>query len=558
MRSVPTLPLFPLQPAERHPRKRLAVPGLRPALRLPVEPVPSSRERCRQLWVAIHLPRLALEALESAPQPGRGGKSTPVVVIDAEHRQQNVLAGNAAAYAAGIRPGQSLNAAIVLVPQLEVQPRNAMRERDRLARLAAWCQLRFTPLVSLEPDNELLLEVKGSLQLFGGVRSLLQQLVSGLRGQSLTAQLALTPTPRSALWLARASPSPHPSLRSRGEGEMMKSAVIEKPAALVGQLAPVALGCLRWPEEVLAQLTSMGLRTVGDLVRLPRAGIARRLGQCWLDELDRALGRRADVRRGFRSPHRFDGRRALDHEIESTAGLSAACGPLLAGLQIFLRERQAAVAVLILELKHRAHSPTRMRIGLAAPSGDVGHLQALLEERLTAVSLPAPVIAMRLHSGALLEQVLVAGHLKIGERAGMRDLPDALTRLLERLRARLGDQAVFGVGVVEDHRPEHAWRMIEMPSSIRADGRATVGKSRSDRPLWLFAEPQWLSRKNPITCGRSPLELLSGPERIETGWWDGREVTRDYFIARNERGVRLWIYRDRCAPHGWYLHGLFG
>jgi protein ImuB len=544
MRSVPTLPLFPLQPAERHLRKRLAVPGVRPALRLPVEPVPSSRERCRQLWVAIHLPRLALEALESAPQPGRGGKSTPVVVIDAEHRQQNVLAGNAAAYAAGIRPGQSLNAAIVLVPQLEVQPRNAMRERDRLARLAAWCQQRFTPLVSLEPDNELLLEVKGSLQLFGGARSLLQQLASGLRGQSLTAQLALTPTPRSALWLARSQAASPP--------------VIEKSAALVGQLAPVALSCLRWPEELLAQLTSMGLRTVGDLARLPRAGIARRLGQCWLDELDRALGRRADVRRGFRSPHRFDGRRALDHEIESTAGLSAACGPLLAGLQIFLRERQAAVAVLILELKHRAHPPTRVRTGLAAPSGDVGHLQALLEERLTAVSLPAPVIAMRLHSGALLEQVLVAGHLKIGERAGMRDLPDALTRLLERLRARLGDQAVFGVGVVEDHRPEHAWRMIEMPSSIRADGRATAGKSRSDRPLWLFAEPQWLSQKNPITCGRSPLELLSGPERIETGWWDGREVTRDYFIARNERGVRLWIYRDRCAPHGWYLHGLFG
>jgi protein ImuB len=74
----------------------------------------------------------------------------------------------------------------------------------------------------------------------------------------------------------------------------------------------------------------------------------------------------------------------------------------------------------------------------------------------------------------------------------------------------------------------------------------------------LFAEPQWLSGKNPITRGRAPLELLSGPERIETGWWDGREVTRDYFVARDERGVRLWIYRDRRAPHGWYLHGLFG
>jgi protein ImuB len=337
---------------------------------------------------------------------------------------------------------------------------------------------------------------------------------------------------------------------------------------------------------VFAQLTSMGLRTVSDLVRLPRAGMARRLGQEWLDELDRALGRRSDVRRGFRRPPRFDARRAPDHEIESSEELAAACEPLLAELQVFLRERQAAVAVLALELKHRSQPRTRLRIGLAAPSGDVVHLRALLAEKLAGLSLPAPAIALRLHSGALLEQVPNAGNLKIEERARVSESPEALPRLLERLRARLGHEAVFGVSLVEDHRPECAWRTLEMPSpqpspangrgsgtSPDASGRGGKGflplpggerdgvrgkGSRAGRPLWLFAEPQWLSGKNPITCGRAPLELLSGPERIETGWWDGREVTRDYFVARDGHGVRLWIYRERRAPHGWYLHGLFG
>ena len=555
MRSVPTLPLFPPQPAEHHTRKRIATPRLARAVRRPVQSAPPARARGRQLWVAIHLPRLALEALRPSPQPspasGRGGKCTPVVVIDAGQRLQNVLAGNETAYAAGVRPGQSLNAAIVLASQLEVLPRDVTRERERLARLAAWCQ-RFTPLVSLEPENELLLEVKGSLGLFGGAHSLLQQLGAGLREQGISAQLALTPTPRSALWLARAYPS-----AASGRGS---ETVIEKPETLVGQLAPVALRCLCWPEELLTRLTSMGVRTVGDLMRLPRGGTVRRLGQSWLDELDRALGRRADVRRGFRRPQRFDERRALEHELESSAGLIAACEPLLVDLQGFLRERQAAIAVLTLELKHRARSPTRLRIGLAAPSGDVGHLRALLEERLGALSLPAPVMAMRLHSGALLELVPVDGNLRIGEKAGARDLADALPRLLERLRARLGHEAVFGVDVVEDHRPEYAWRVIDMPSPqpSPAGGTGSAASSPFHRPLWLFPQPQWLSEKNPITRGRSPLELLSGPERIETGWWDGREVTRDYFVARDEQGVRLWIYRDRHAPHGWYLHGLFG
>jgi protein ImuB len=209
--------------------------------------------------------------------------------------------------------------------------------------------------------------------------------------------------------------------------------------------------------------------------------------------------------------------------------------------------------VLALELKHRSISLTRLRVGLAEPSGDIAHLRGLLEERLASLSLPAPVIAVRLHSGALLEQVPLTAHLKIEERAGIGVHPDALPRLLERLRARLGHEAVFGVSTVEDHRPECAWRRLDMPSS-----QPTPANAFSGRPLWLFAEPQWLSGKNPITSGRAPLELLSGPERIETGWWDGREVLRDYFVARDERGVRLWIYRDRCEPHGWYLHGLFG
>ncbi len=555
--------MFPSQPADRESGKqKSATPKLARALRQPAEHATLSRAHPRQLWVAIHLPQLALEALGPSPQPSE--KTKPVVVIDADHRQQIVLACNDAARAAGVRPGQSLNAAIVLASELEVLPRDATKERERLARLAAWCQQRFTPLVSLEPEDELLLEVKGSLRLFGGARTLLEHLAAGLCEQGVTAQLALTPTPRASLWLARADPSPQPSPR------VSIAAVIEQPEALAQRLAPVPLRCLRWPEELLAQLISMGLCTVGDVVRLPRGGVVRRLGQAWLDELDRALGRRADVRRGFRSPQRFDARRALDHEIETTAGLRTACQPVLAQLQGFLRERQAAIAVLTVALKHRAHPLTRLHIGLAAPSGDAEHLRALLDERLTALSLPAPVIAIRLRSGMVLPATQGSRWLwrsgrapspRPGERIGMEDPCDGLPRLIERLRARLGNDAVFGVGVVEDHRPEYAWRVSEVGKEEGEEGRGKGAEARR-RPLWLLAQPQKLSlTSSPFLLPSfpfSPFQLLRGPERIETGWWDGREVTRDYFVARDAHGVRLWIYRDRRAPHGWYVHGLFG
>ncbi len=54
------------------------------------------------------------------------------------------------------------------------------------------------------------------------------------------------------------------------------------------------------------------------------------------------------------------------------------------------------------------------------------------------------------------------------------------------------------------------------------------------------------------------LQLLEGPERIETGWWDGREVARDYYVARDGSGAEIWVYRERLSPHSWYLHGVFG
>ena len=609
MRPVLNLPLFPLQPADREPEKRRkAIP--RPAGVLePPKPALLSRARPRQLWLAIHLSRLALEALQNpSPQPsptsGRGSGS--LAVIDPESRQQIVLACNEAARAAGVRPGQSLNAAIALAPDLRALPREARKERERLAQLAAWCQQQFTPLVSVESEDELLLEVKGSLRLFGGARVLMERIATGLSEQSVTAQLALTPTPRSALWLARASPSPRkrgegedasplPRRRGRGQGEGGSLyTIIDKPEALAQRLAPVSLRHLRWPEELLAQLLSMGLRTVGDLIRLPRGGVVRRLGQVWLDELDRALGRRADVRRGFRSPERFDERRMLEYEIETTAGLEIACEPLLTRLREFLRRRQAAIAVLAVDFKHRAHPPTRLRIGLAAPSGDVGHLRGLLAERLAALTLPAPVVAIRMRSGALLEQTQTTGSFRDftpsprdGEKVGVRGScdADALPRLIERLRARLGHEAVFGVSGVEDHRPEYAWRVIEMPSpqpsptSGRGGGASPQpspasgrGNGREKRPLWLLAEPLALTPTlSRVLAGEGlrtmlsrkrerewKFELLCGPERIETGWWDGCEVTRDYFVARDAHGVRLWVYRDRCAPQNWYMHGLFG
>jgi protein ImuB len=117
-------------------------------------------------------------------------------------------------------------------------------------------------------------------------------------------------------------------------------------------------------------------------------------------------------------------------------------------------------------------------------------------------------------------------------------------RLAERLRARLGHDAVCGLATHPDHRPEHAWRRVE-PGEWDPHDDPQPGP----RPLWLL-QPKPLSENN--------FELLAGPERIETGWWDGDEASRDYFVARLPDGALGWVYREAgLRSVHWFLHGLF-
>ena len=133
--------------------------------------------------------------------------------------------------------------------------------------------------------------------------------------------------------------------------------------------------------------------------------------------------------------------------------------------------------------------------------------------------------------------------------------------LVEHLRARLGKRAVYGIERVAEHRPENAWRVAEpaLPaaSAPPPDAPASSGGCVR-RPVWLLADPEELPLRGGRPSRRGALELLSGPERIESGWWDGGDVARDYYVASDKRGSLLWIYHELAAPRRWFLHGIFG
>ena len=514
-----------------------------------VEPSPGPAISLEKLWLAVYLPRLPLEAVLET--------TAPSAVFEDQQGIRKVLLADSKARRSGIGPGLSVNAALALVPTLQLEARDRQREAAVLRELAEWSE-QYTSFTCIEPPSLLLLEIAGSLNLFGGIRMLRERISRELEQQGFHAAIAIAPTPLAATWLARAG----------------QRACIRDPRNLVGRLGRLPLSCLGWPEATLSALRGMGVATVGEVLRLPRQGFVKRFGAMCLVELDRALGKLPDPRVGYRAPERFIADFDLDEEQDDAALLLNACRELLVRLERFLVTRQLALQQIAFSFFHLQIPATHLDLGCVQADRAMRHWFDLLEIRFERLELPAPVIAVRLCGGHGQQFAAVTENLPFRQKENNRQYT-SIAHLTERLSARMGDETVHGVMAVAEHRPQYAWRARstgeESPCCAGSAGMtmdphapgllADIRRSNSlilRRPLWVLEEPRLLEVLHEVPRYGGPLKLLDGPERLETGWWDDDGIARDYYVAMNPRGVHLWIFRDRGRGGHWYLHGMFG
>lgn len=507
----------------------------------------TSKSSTQSLWLGAYFPHLPLEIYARSAI-----HETPLVIRGTTGNRPCVLFCNSLALACGIQPKMAVSAAYALATTLIVQPRNETAEREALARLATWA-MQFTPVISLVPPNAMVMEVGGSLKLFKGLRNLLARLKEGIEELGYAVRLSVAPTPLGATLLARAG--------------------VENPVnnirELRSRLVSLPLQSLDLDTGTLTRLTNLGLHHIGDCLRMPRDGLARRFGPQLLLDLDRALGKVSDVRQRFVPPLRFTSRLLLPAPADSCEALAFAAHRLLLELCGFLRARSGGIEKLALELCHLKGPPTRLAVELVSASRDAAYLHELLRLRLEHLTLPDPVEAIRLHAGNIVSlparghDLFSADTSAIDEKTKtiqIRTL-DWLTRqplspseqpqLIERLRARLGNEAVCGICLVPEHRPERSHRTC-------APGEAATSSIRyGRRPLWLLLEPLPLKTRQDRPWLKGRLHLLAGPERIESGWWDGEDITRDYFVAANPQGSCFWIFREHGDMPRWFLHGIF-
>ena len=352
------------------------------------------------------------------------------------------------------------------------------------------------------------------------------------------------------------------------------------------------------PRSFVARPSCLSAGRSGTPARFSTRDRARRFGEAVLSELDRATGARPDPREPIRLAPTFDSRLELFARADTTEQLLHGAGVLLARLVVWLAAQHAFVRRFSLVMEHERHrrteaqtpATTRLEIALAEPSRDPAHLLVLLRERLAQLQLPAPTLDLRLHADDIARRAAPNSELFPTPQTEQ----DGLTRLIERLQARLGPAQVLRLEMVADHRPERASRLCQADARLHtgvADGMTGLARSARTvrdaqagrtaqaaraaatnpntaaaavRPVWLLAQPEPLTeRATGPTLGGQPLQLFSGPERIESGWWDAALAERDYFIAQLPGGALVWVYRARlplaASPaSGWFLHGRFG
>jgi len=485
-----------------------------------VEPAAENLSTTEHIWLCICFPELALQI------PARE-QGMPFAVIEQQKNRHVIYAACNIAQSQGITPGMPLNAAYALCRNLRVCMRDATFERKKLEQLTRQAA-HFTPSIALQEPDALLMEVSSSLKLFGGMEKLQNHVRDTFPEYDFSLSVAPTPT---AAWL----------LAHNG----LEKTIIDK-ASLKSVLGEIALIDTGLSMKLVEGLSKSGLYTLRDLWRLPRDGLARRFGVSLLEFLDRACAIQPDLRRVFIPGVRFKVELELLVHSDSAHLLLIALGKLLEQAEEFLRSHDAMTDTLNIELwhDHSTHTPLPIRLQKAARQAE--HFLSIITERLDHLTLPHTVERVTLRIDQVLPYAEPHADLFDKRESDKQDWQ----QLTELIKARIGNEKIYCVQTIADHRPERAWQYCSIGKTHNNSNTQTWIKTLH-RPTGLLSQAQ------PIAADRKKLKFITNAERIEGGWWDDNDVCRDYYVAVSAKGSRWWVYRDLKQDNRWYLHGLF-
>ncbi|WP_246245885.1 DNA polymerase Y family protein [Mesorhizobium zhangyense] len=490
----------------------------------------------------------------------------PLVISHREKNTQRIAALDEQAERLRLKPGMGIADARAMHPGIEIVEADTQADRRLLESLADWCD-RYTPLVALDGQDGLFLDITGCAHLFGGEKSMLDDMLSRFFHQGFDVRAGLASTPGAAWAAARFCAT---SVVSPGE---------EKKT-----MAPLPLAALRLAPETVASLESVGLRTTGAILQAPRAPLARRFGKALLMRLDQALGHLEEAVSPRLPVAPLSVERHLSEPIMQMDEIERLVLLLARSLKADLERRGEGARALQLLLFRVDGAVSRIGVGTSRPLREPGLIGKLFHERLAALE---DVLDAGYGFDLVRLSVLATAPFEMDQTDFTGDVSGSdedLALFVDRVSARQDSNAVLKPVPVESHIPERAVSFVPFAETGKASGHAgnRVGETAlarpspgPERPIRLFPQPEQVEVMAAEVPDGPPARFrwrralyevarAEGPERISPEWWrDGAdEATRDYFRIEDADGRRYWLFRQgfygttQGNPR-WFLQGLF-
>lgn len=496
---------------------------------------PSGAEPSPALWLCLRFDQLPLEALR---EPGQR--------IDFVYWQHRLVSVSPEARERGLCRGMSVNQARMIVPDGLGWERDTQREQQQLQHLAHWAY-RYTPQVSLATQS-LMLEVGHCLKLFRGFRRLYQLIEQDLQRFALTVKPGVAHTPAGAFVLSYATNS---GVRA-ASGNATDADIF---LLLLGQ---ASIDTLDVEEASIRRLQSCGFETLEELLVAPREEIGERFGAPLMDYLARLLGEKEDPQATIVPPEPFLLVEDFAEPIHNSQWIQQCTDDMLRQLSEFLRRRQYLCQLLVWRFYNDKTLIETVSIPLSSKHYSFDTFKQLTDLHMQKLSLRGELMRIELFSDSLLP-----AQLFVDDFFDPRICEYEVSELVDKLATRLGDEAVYQLHCVAEPVPELS--LLKTPfsppkNSAHQPAQAGAREQGVFQPLWLLPEPQLLDQR------RRPLQLIQGPDRMDSHWWCGYKGEtartegarfRDYYIARQQNGRLLWVFYERRRKQ-WYVHGLFG
>ena len=480
----------------------------------------------------VFVPDLSLQAALRAHGLD-GDTSRPAALVASRRGVFCVLNCNAIAQETGVRAGMTTTTARALCADLLLMEHSADRAVEALEALADGLGV-FSPKVFLSVPDAVFVDLMG---LEDSERIAQRAMAQAAIALGFLVQIAVAHHP----FAARALASVH--ARSTTSNTIREQRVV----------ASLPLEAARLPSDVQEAMHMVGVRTIGEFVALPPAAIARRFGVAVRTIWQQASGRSPLPMVPYRPLRPVMERMIPDDPVHRLDQLSFCLKILIDRALQRVKGRGRGVEELIVVLRvssvsgDASTSSLQRTLDLGRPTSDGGLLLQILRERFAATPPMGPVeeLVLTVSRDASLGTVQL-------ELFGARTPAEPMAITALRLTSLLRGEQRFSAILREDYRPENAYSLVPFEESSTT---TPCGLSAGQRPVRLLSSPVRLSTPS-SNEPKPPRGVVSGPERLQGGWWDGRPIARDYWVVDDEIGVRSWIFRDRRSGH-WYVHGTF-